>query len=211
MKHAAICKHLPTCTQLIKQAHRLLFPVICFCFFTYIYKRSRVVFSIYWMDSQVPPAAAPPLRVASGQRARPAVYIQPSAVTISCFCFPALQTRWDDLWASGRRLIRAVLVKMCFGIYTQDFFEGLVGGGLSLSHITHPSALKVGGEPRRAVEGGREGAGSSAILRNPNFGNGLHQTVDTSHLLRSMRTGDLIIRNLLPSSVFGFEPWNVYY
>lgn len=30
LKHAALCKHLPTCTQLIKQAHKLLLPVIFF-------------------------------------------------------------------------------------------------------------------------------------------------------------------------------------
>lgn len=106
------------------------------------------------MDSQVPPAAAAALRVASGQRARPAVYIQPSAVTISCFCFPALQTHWDDLWASGCRLIRAVLVKMCFGIYA-GFFLG--GWAFPVTH--HSSVSTRSGRWTEESSGGRQARG----------------------------------------------------
>lgn len=54
IKHAAICKHLPTCTQLIKQTHKLLFLVIFFFFFDI---KALGCSSLYWIDSQTSPAA----------------------------------------------------------------------------------------------------------------------------------------------------------
>lgn len=97
IKHAAICKHFPTCTQLIKQPHRLLFPVIC----SDINATGRS--SIYWIDS---PAAA---RVGSGRRAQPAVYpILGSRHEM--FLFHSFQTQIYDALAADRSERRSLNV-----------------------------------------------------------------------------------------------------
>lgn len=89
---------------------------------------------------------------------------------VSCF-----QT---NVWASGYRLIRAVLVKNVFW-HTESFVFFT-----PLSHITHPSSTQSG---RWTESGGeREGGRSAVILRKLRFGNVLHQTVDASRRSRNL-------------------------
>lgn len=106
IKHVAKCKHLPTCTQLIKQPHRLLFPVIC----SDINATGRS--SIYWIDS---PAA---VWVGSGWRAQPAVYISHPRQSPLVVFVPQLPDA--NLWSFGCRPIRAAVVK-CILAWTRGF------------------------------------------------------------------------------------------
>lgn len=113
--HAAVCKHLPTCTQLIKQPHRLLFPVICSDINTTAWS------SIYWIDS---PAA---VWVGSGRRVQPAVYPTLSSHR-ELFLFHSFQTQIYDALAANRSARRLLNVSWH-------------GREISpLSHITHSKA-----------------------------------------------------------------------
>lgn len=81
--------------------------------------------------------------VGPGQRSRPAVYFQPSAVTTSRLLFPASKQIYGPL-ATG--WLEQCLWKMSFGIQTVFFLP------LCRTSLIHP-ALRVGGEPRAAARG----------------------------------------------------------
>lgn len=155
MKHTTVCKHLPTCTQLIKQPSRLLFPVIC-CDINAVGRSS-----LYWMDS--------PVRVGSARPELRRLHIYPTLASHSeVVFFFVLQLPDPNLWSRGCGPTRAAVVK-CISAWTPGS-----AGALSVTHQSYQGERPVG----------REGEGGfrvhCSILRSIHLETGLPQTVIAS-------------------------------